>query len=150
MPIYLTLQLTGSAAHHVTTVPGELLPHLFTLTHTEMRAVVFCHLNPKVTPSFPLRSVMLYVARTFLSIFPAEARKHERQTTILFYRHKDNTFFRITDQTAPLSNQRGLIRLASRPTNKAMFFAKSNLPHHEHLTSNFSKKRVWLSAEYLS
>ena len=83
MPIYLTLQLTGSAAHHVTTVPGELLPHLFTLTHTEMRAVVFCHLNPKVTPSFPLRSVMLYVARTFLSIFPAEARKHERQTTIL-------------------------------------------------------------------
>ena len=93
MPIYLTLQLTGSAAHHVTTVPGELLPHLFTLTHTEMRAVVFCHLNPKVTPSFPLRSVMLYVARTFLSIFPAEARKHERQTTILFYRHKDNTFF---------------------------------------------------------
>lgn len=105
MPIYLTLQLTGSAAHHVTTVSGELLPHLFTLTHTEMRAVVFCHLNPKVTPSFPLRSVMLYVARTFLSIFPAEARKHERQTTILFYRHKDNTFFRITDQTAPLSNQ---------------------------------------------
>ena len=39
--------------------------------------------NPKVAPGFPLGSVMLYVARTFLSIFPAEARKHERQTTIL-------------------------------------------------------------------
>lgn len=150
MPIYLTLQLTGSAAHHVTTVPGELLPHLFTLTHTEMRAVVFCHLNPKVTPSFPLRSVMLYVARTFLSIFPAEARKHERQTTILFYRHKDNTFFRITDQTTTLSNQRCIILLASRLAKKVVFSPKSNLPHHEHLTSNFSKKREWLSAECLS
>ena len=112
---------TDPVCHHTS---GELLPHLFTLTHTEMRAVVFCHLNPKVTPSFPLRSVMLYVARTFLSIFPAEARKHERQTTILFYRHKDNTFFRITDQTAPLSNQRGHIHLASRPTKVTMFFAK--------------------------
>ena len=81
MPIYLTLQLTGSAAHHVTTVPGELLPHLFTLTHTEMRAVVFCHLNPKVTPSFPLRSVMLYVARTFLI-----RTRRKRQTDQLLYR----------------------------------------------------------------
>lgn len=84
MPIYLTLQLTGSAAHHVAMMPGELLPRLFTLTCTEVPAVVFCHLHPKVAPSFPLRSVMLYVARTFLTIFPAEARKHERQTTILF------------------------------------------------------------------
>lgn len=123
-PIYMTLQPIRRTASLVAKRSGELLPHLFTLTHTEMRAVVFCHLNPKVTPSFPLRSVMLYVARTFLSIFPAEARKHERQTTILFYRHKDNTFFRITDQTAPLSNQRGHIHLASRPTKVTMFFAK--------------------------
>ena len=32
-----------------------------------MPAVIFCHLHPKVTPSFPLRNVMLCVARTFLS-----------------------------------------------------------------------------------
>ena len=30
-------------------------------------AVIFCHLNPEVAPSFPLRNAMLCVARTFLS-----------------------------------------------------------------------------------
>ena len=70
MPVYMNLQLTGGAAHRVTTVPGGLLPRLFTLTAIptrEVAAVVFCHLNPAVTRSFPLRNVMLCVARTFLS-----------------------------------------------------------------------------------
>ena len=65
MPIYLTLQLAGGAARHVTVAPGGLLPRLFTLT-TEV-AVILCHLNPEVAPSFPLRNAMLCVARTFLS-----------------------------------------------------------------------------------
>ena len=67
MPIYLTLQLAGGAAHHVTVVPGGLLPRLFTLTFAHAPAVIFCHLNPEVAPSFPLRNAMLCVARTFLS-----------------------------------------------------------------------------------
>jgi len=70
MPVYMNLQLTGGAAHCVTTMSGGLLPHLFTLTACltrEVAAVVFCHFNPTVTRSFPLRNVMLCVARTFLS-----------------------------------------------------------------------------------
>ena len=46
-------------------VPGELLPHLFTLAGVEP-AVVFCHIVPTVTDSFPLGNMVLYVARTFL------------------------------------------------------------------------------------
>ena len=34
---------------------------------TNGAAVIFCHLNPTVTRSFPLRNVTLCVARTFLS-----------------------------------------------------------------------------------
>ena len=69
MPVYMNLQLTGSAAHCVTTMSGGLLPRLFTLTSTPKRAlaVIFCHLNPTVTHGFPLGNVMLCVARTFLS-----------------------------------------------------------------------------------
>ena len=70
MPVYMNLQLTGGAARRVTTVPGGLLPRLFTLTvhlTREVTAVILCHLNPTVTRSFPLRNVTLCVARTFLS-----------------------------------------------------------------------------------
>ena len=67
MPIYLTLQLAGGAARHVAVAPGGLLPRLFTLTCPRGQAVIFCHLNPEVAPSFPLRNAMLCVARTFLS-----------------------------------------------------------------------------------
>ena len=66
----MNLQLTGGAARCVTTSPGGLLPHLFTLAAVpmhEVAAVILCHLNPTVTHSFPLRNVMLCVARTFLS-----------------------------------------------------------------------------------
>ena len=79
MPVYMNLQLTGGAARCVTTAPGGLLPRLFTLTATSA-AVVFCHLNPTVTHGFPLRNVMLCVARTFLSQ-PCDV--NERQATIL-------------------------------------------------------------------
>ena len=79
MPVYMNLQLTGGAAHCVTTVPGGLLPRLFTLT--ACAAVIFCHLNPTVTRSFPLRNVTLCVARTFLSQ-PCDV--NERQAAILF------------------------------------------------------------------
>ena len=44
-------------------------------------AVIFCHLNPKVAPGFPLRNVMLCVARTFLSA--AVSSDAERQATQL-------------------------------------------------------------------
>ncbi len=71
MPVYMTLQLTGGAAGNVTIASGGLLPRLFTLTPAQtvwlgVEAVVFCHLNPTVARSFPLRNVMLCVARTFL------------------------------------------------------------------------------------
>ena len=83
MPVYMNLQLTGSAARRVATAPGGLLPRLFTLTAIPTReaaAVVFCHLNPTVTRSFPLRNVTLCVARTFLSQ-PCDV--NERQAAIL-------------------------------------------------------------------
>ena len=75
MPVYLTLQLTGSAARDVATTPGGLLPRLFTLTTSTASmpvAVVFCHLNPTVAHGFPLRNVMLCVARTFLLTITAK------------------------------------------------------------------------------
>ena len=44
--------------------------------YRQVSAVIFCHLNPEVTPSFPLRNAMLCVARTFLkqSMLPATSR----------------------------------------------------------------------------
>ena len=78
----MNLQLTGGAARCVTTTPGGLLPRLFTLTATSA-AVILCHLNPTVTRSFPLRNVMLCVARTFLS---QPCVVNERQAAILFLR----------------------------------------------------------------
>ena len=84
MPVYMNLQLTGGAAHCVTTAPGGLLPRLFTLAALltrECAAVILCHLNPTVTRSFPLRNVVLCVARTFLSQ-PLDV--NERQAAILF------------------------------------------------------------------
>ena len=85
MPVYMNLQLTGGAARCVTTAPGGLLPRLFTLTAIptrEVAAVIFCHFNPAVTRSFPLRNVMLCVARTFLS----QPGVNERQAAILLFR----------------------------------------------------------------
>ena len=66
MPVYLTLQLIGRAARHLAMAPGGLLPRLFTLTSPEGEAVVFCHVVPAVTHSFPLENMVLCAARTFL------------------------------------------------------------------------------------
>lgn len=42
-PIYMALQLIMRTAHHIAAVPGELLPHLFTLTPTKVETVIFCY-----------------------------------------------------------------------------------------------------------
>ena len=54
------------AAPHIAVRSGELLPRLFTLASAG-EAVVFCHIDPTVTDSFPLGNMVLCVARTFLS-----------------------------------------------------------------------------------
>ena len=69
-PVYLALQLIGCAASPVSREAGGLLPRLFTLTWRRAQAlrqaVVFCHIVPGVAARFPLESMMLFVARTFL------------------------------------------------------------------------------------
>ncbi len=116
MPVYMNLQLTGGAAHCVTTMPGGLLPRLFTLT--ACAAVIFCHLNPTVTRSFPLRNVMLCVARTFLSQ-PCDV--NERQAAILFMKSfgttKVDDFTRLCKCFATFTFSRALIDC----TNHALF-----------------------------
>ncbi len=54
---------------HVTIQDRELLPHVFTLTATNVVAVFFLwhFLSLIHIRAFPLGSVLLYVARTFLS-----------------------------------------------------------------------------------
>ena len=54
-------------AHGVTTMTGELLPHLFTLTLTNTcQGGYFLFQNYVLTDIFPLGSMVLCVARTFL------------------------------------------------------------------------------------
>lgn len=67
MPVYLTLQPIRCAACHVAVAPGELLPHLFTLASPGGKAVVFCHIVSTVADSCRLDSMVLCVARTFLT-----------------------------------------------------------------------------------
>ena len=57
----------GALCHHSTR--WALTPpfHPYQAFRKRGLAVIFCHLNPAVTHSFPLRNVMLCVARTFLS-----------------------------------------------------------------------------------
>ncbi len=78
MPIYLTLQLAGGAAAPCRRGARWALTPPFHPYHHNVMAVIFCHLNPEVAPSFPLRNAMLCVARTFLS-----CSWHERQATPL-------------------------------------------------------------------
>ncbi len=81
MPVYLTLQPIRRAALCLTAKPGGLLPHLFTLAPGGdsasddapppfAGAVIFCHVASAVTRGFPLGSMALFVARTFLMRFP--------------------------------------------------------------------------------
>ena len=60
----MTLQPIMRTAQRVATLPGEFLPHLFTLA--PYGAVVFCYAYLPSQVSFPLGSMALCVARTFL------------------------------------------------------------------------------------
>ena len=70
MPVYLALQPIRHAAFHIAAEPGELLPRLFTLTRCTHACFdaggYFLSRYSAVTDSFPLGSMVLYVARTFL------------------------------------------------------------------------------------
>ena len=99
LPVYLTLQPIRRAAHHLTMASGGLLPRLFTLAQGGgcvcrqgqtpppfMWAVILCHVLSAVTRSFPLGSMALCVARTFLtpgrSVAPRPAT--DRPAALLF------------------------------------------------------------------
>ncbi|OAV75119.1 hypothetical protein Barb7_01308 [Bacteroidales bacterium Barb7] len=60
----MTLQPARRTTFHITMKPGELLPRLFTLT--EISGGYFLLRCSTLADSFPLRSAMLCVARTFL------------------------------------------------------------------------------------
>lgn len=67
--VYMTLQPIGCTAACIATHSGELLPHLFTITAGD-RVLRGCHSLlhlPTLTDSFPLGSMALCVARTFLT-----------------------------------------------------------------------------------
>ena len=76
--VYVILQPIRRTASRVTTKPGELLPHLFTLTPTN-RSGFFLLRYSAFTNSFPLGNMVLCVARTFL-----HSQKEKRQTDLLF------------------------------------------------------------------
>lgn len=71
---------------HVTIQDRELLPHVFTLTILLWRYILcgtFCHLHQ--ASAFPLGSVSLYVARTFLSSQRAAIEPVCFATKIVFF-----------------------------------------------------------------
>ena len=84
-PIYMTLQPIRRTASSVAKRPGELLPHLFTLT-TPKHGGYFLLRYSNLAACFPLRNMVLCVARTFLS-----SHRDKRQTGRLRGR-KDTTF----------------------------------------------------------
>ena len=63
-PVYMTLQPIRRTASYIAIRPGELLPHLFTLTGQAGGRFLLRYST--LTDSFPLRSMVLFVARTFL------------------------------------------------------------------------------------
>lgn len=69
MPVYLALQPIRRAASRIAAGPGELLPRLFTLTRGGqcLPGGRFLSRYSAVAGSFPLESMVLCVARTFLS-----------------------------------------------------------------------------------
>ena len=60
----MTLQPIRRTASYIAIRPGELLPHLFTLTGQAGGRFLLRYST--LTDSFPLRSMVLFVARTFL------------------------------------------------------------------------------------
>ena len=83
--IYLIFQPIRRTAKHVATPTGELLPHLFTLILQKQNGYFLLRYFD-LTTDFPLRSMVLCVARTFLFSF----KKKKRQTILLFYKGKSN------------------------------------------------------------
>ena len=76
--VYMILQPIRRTAFRVATKPGELLPHLFTLTPTSRSGFFLLHYSA-LTNSFPLGNMVLCVARTFLF-----STRKKRQTDLLF------------------------------------------------------------------
>ena len=76
--VYVILQPIRRTASRVTTKPGELLPHLFTLTPTNRSGFSLLRYSA-LTNSFPLGNMVLCVARTFPPF-----HKGKRQTDLLF------------------------------------------------------------------
>ena len=69
MPVYLALQPIRCAPWNIAVPRGGLLPRLFTLAGVP-RLAGGCFLShySAVADSFPLRNMVLYVARTFLTL----------------------------------------------------------------------------------
>jgi hypothetical protein len=76
--VYVILQPIRRTASRVATKPGELLPHLFTLTPTNRSGFSLLRYSA-LTNSFPLGNMVLCVARTFL-----HSTREKRQTDLLF------------------------------------------------------------------
>lgn len=74
----MALQPITRTAHYITAAPGELLPHLFTLTPAQGQGGHFLLRLSALADSFPLGSMMLCVARTFLL-----PHRGKRQTDLL-------------------------------------------------------------------
>ena len=80
MPVYLILQPMRRTAANVTIHPGELLPHLFTLTAAYASVVCFLWHCPAGYPGWLLAITLPCGARTFLERF--RARPPSRQIRI--------------------------------------------------------------------
>jgi len=76
--VYVILQPIRRTASNVAIRPGELLPHLFTLTPTNWSGFFLLRYSA-LTNSFPLGNMVLCVARTFL-----HSTREKRQTDLLF------------------------------------------------------------------
>ena len=66
-PVYMTLQPIRRTASYIAIEPGELLPHLVTLTGPEAGGHFLLRYST-LADGFPLRSMVLCVARTFLTL----------------------------------------------------------------------------------
>ncbi|SJZ91728.1 hypothetical protein SAMN02745203_01261 [Porphyromonas crevioricanis] len=76
----MILQPTRRTARAIADPAGELLPHLFTLTMASHGGSSLLRYSA-LTNGYPLGSVVLYVARTFLP----NSLKSERQTGLLLF-----------------------------------------------------------------
>lgn len=77
-PVYMTLQPIRRTAYYITIVPGELLPHLFTLTFLKRRLFSVTLLYPH--GQLPVKK---YGALCCPDFPPALQRATDQQTAIL-------------------------------------------------------------------